>query len=171
LEHLLPYLVWRHKEAYADCFYWNILSFHCHLSKLPFYFLFHPCDELFNVRLVESELRVFFALVQICNRMVMEPNLKEVHKDLSTGCIRFKKLISLSFPLFLKFVWDFFHENWVLVESILIFLILKKGKIGVIKYLILLFIDEVVSSFLSGKGFSSASILFVLHLWRFCFLI
>ena len=94
----------------------------------------------------------------------MEPDLKEVHKDLSTGCVGFEELIGLSFPLFLKFVGDFFHENGVLVESILIFLIFKEGKIGVIKYLVLFFIDEVVSSFLSGKGFASAGVLFVLHL-------
>ena len=87
--------------------------------------------------------------MQIGNGMVMEPDLKEVHKDLSTGCVGFEELIGLSFPLFLKFVGDFFHENGVLVESILIFLILKKGKIGVIKYMVLFFMK---SSLVSWVG-------------------
>ena len=94
----------------------------------------------------------------------MQPDLKEVHKNLSTGGVWLEELISLSFPLLFKFVGNLFHENGVLVESILIFLILKKRKIGIIKYLILLFPDEVVASLLSGKGFASSSILFVLHL-------
>lgn len=90
LEHLLPDLVWRHKEAYADGFYWNILSFECYVAEFSFDVLLHSCDELVNVGLVEGELGVFFAFVKIGNGMVMEPDFEKVHKYLSTGCVGFK---------------------------------------------------------------------------------
>ncbi len=75
LEHLLPYLVWRHKKAYADSFNSNILRFDIDISKLSFNVLFHPGIKLFDIWLAESELRVFFVILKICDGMVMEPNL------------------------------------------------------------------------------------------------
>jgi hypothetical protein len=43
--------------------------------------------------------------------MMMQPYFQKVHEDLSAGSIGFEKLICLYFPLFSKFVGDFFHEN------------------------------------------------------------
>jgi hypothetical protein len=139
------------------------LCFEDDISKLPLDVLFHSGDELLNVRLVEGELSVFFGFVKVCDGMVMEPDLEEVHEYLSTGSVGFEEVVSFSFPLFLEFVGNSFHENGVLVESILIFFVFEEGKIGVIKDLVLFLPDEVITSFLSGKGFASASIFFILH--------
>lgn len=164
LEHLLPYLVWRHKEAYADSLYWNILDFQVYVSELSLDVLLHSLDKLINIGLVKSELGIFLTLVKISNGMMMEPNLKKVHENLSAGCVGPEKLISFDFPLFFKFIGDLLHENGVLVESILIFLVFKEREIWVVKNLIFLFPDEVVPRLLSWKGFASSSIFFVLHL-------
>jgi hypothetical protein len=133
------------------------------ISKLPLDVLFHSGDELVNVGLVEGELSVFFGFVKVCDGMVMEPDFEEVHEYLSTGGVGLEEVVGFSFPLFLEFVGNSFHENGVLVESILIFFVFEEGKIGVIKDLVLFLPDEVVTSFLSGKGFASAGILFILH--------
>jgi hypothetical protein len=89
--------------------------------------------------------------MKIRDGMMMEPYLKKIHKNLSTGCIGFEQLISLDFPLFTKLIRNFFHENRVLIESTLIFFIIKKREIRIIKNLIFFFPNEVVSGLLSWK--------------------
>ena len=102
--------------------------------------------------------------MKISDRMMVEPYFEEVHEDLSVGGVGFEELVGFDFPLFSELVGDLFHENGVLVESILILLVFKEGEIGVIENMIFLFPDEVVSSLLSGEGLAPCSILFVLHL-------
>jgi hypothetical protein len=93
---------------------------------LPFDVLFHSFVEFLHVGQIECESCVFFGIVDIGDGMMMEPYLQEVHEDFSTGGVGFEKLISLKFPFFAKLIGDFFHENGVLVESILILFIVKK---------------------------------------------
>lgn len=64
--------------------------------------------------------------MDIGDGMMVKPYFQEVHKNLSTGGVGFEELVSLKFPLFAKLIGDFFHENGVLVESILILFIVKK---------------------------------------------
>lgn len=90
LKHFLPYLVWRHKEAYANSFNWNILGLYIYLSKLSCNVFFHSFIEFFYVRLIESELSISFIFIKVGDRMMMEPYLKKIHENLSTWCIRFK---------------------------------------------------------------------------------
>ena len=105
--------------------------------------------------------------MQISDGVKMEPYLKKIHEDFSAWGIGFKKLICLYFPLFSELVGDLLHENGVLIESILILLIFKEGKIGVIENLVLLFPHEIVFGFLGRKGFAPACIIFALHFaWR-----
>lgn len=172
LEHLLPNLVWRHKKSIADCFSRYVLNFHVYITELPFDVLFHSFIEFLHVWLVECESCVFFCFVDIGDGMMVKPYFQEVHKNLSTGGVGFEELVSLKFPLFAKLIGDFFHENGVLVESILILFIVKKWEIGIIKNLIFFFPDKIISCLLSWKGFTSSCIIFVFHLclcFYYCF--
>ncbi len=102
------------------------MGFEGDISELPLDVLFHSGDKLVNVGLVEGELSVFFGFVKVCDGMVVEPDFEEVHEYLATGGVGPEELVGFAFPLFLEFVGNSFHENGVLVESILIFFIFEE---------------------------------------------
>lgn len=166
LEHFLPYFIRSCKKADTNCLHRNILSFYINFTKFSSDILLHSFIEFLDIWLVGSKLGVSLVLMQICYRMMMKPNLQQVHEYFSTRCIWFEQLISLLFPLFTQLIRYLFHKYGVLIKSILIFFVFEEGEIGVIENLILLLPNKVILCLLCRKWFASSWFFLILHHWK-----